>query len=117
MAALMARHSTRQMVYERGMGITIVELQLAAALYEELRPVIREWGRAYAQIVRKTLLALGSADPYADAALLMNTISGLVLGQLALPNGDFENGNVRPTLLRLLHLIRGEPARDVSHQA
>ncbi|MER6961537.1 hypothetical protein [Streptomyces sp. NPDC000618] len=117
MAALMARHSTRQMVYERGTGITIVELQLAAALYEELRPVIRERGRAYAQIVRKTLLALRSADPDADAARLTNTISVLVRGQLALPNGDFENGNVRPTLLRLLHLIRGEPARDVSHQA
>jgi len=67
-AELIARHSVSQMIKDRDMGITIIELHLAAARNPELRPALREWGRAYVRIVRSTLTALGTLNPKADAA-------------------------------------------------
>src|SRR5690606_23709762 len=102
-----SRHSTQQMIEERGMGITISELHLAAALYPELLPVRRDWGRAYARIVHRILAHLGSLVPDADEALLTNTINGHVIGQLALQRKDFESTVLRPAILRLLKAIAG----------
>tara|TARA_R110000822_G_scaffold5639_4_gene24185 strand:- start:26513 stop:27163 length:651 start_codon:yes stop_codon:yes gene_type:complete len=107
LAEIIARHSTQQMIEDRSMGITIIELHLAAARYPELRPVLRDWGRAYARIIHRILANLGSSDPNADAALLTNTINGHVIGQLALQRKDFESTVLRPAILRLLTAIAG----------
>ncbi len=101
-AALIARHSTHQMIEDRRMGIVIYELHLAAARDPDLRPILRAWGRAYARIMRETLIALGSKDPAADAAQLINAINGMVIGQLAFLRKDFEREVLSPTLERLL---------------
>lgn len=105
LAAIIASHSTQQMIEDRSMGITIIELHLAAARYPELRPVLRDWGRAYARIIHRILASVGSSDPNADAALLTNTINGHVIGQLALQRKDFEPSILRPAILRLLTAI------------
>ncbi len=105
LATIIANHSTQQMIEDRSMGITIIELHLAAARYPELRPVLRDWGRAYARIIHRILANLGSSDPDADAALLTNTINGHVIGQLALQRKDFESTVLRPAILRLLTTI------------
>jgi len=101
-ATLVARHSTHQMIEDRRMGIVIHQLHMAAARDPSLRPIIRAWGRAYARIMRGTLCAIGSKNPAADAALLINAINGMVIGQLAIPRENFESEVLRPTLERLL---------------
>ncbi len=108
LAKMIARHCNRQMAADSEMGITIIELHLAAARFPELRPTLIEWGRAYAQIVHDTLQTLGSRNPEADTALLINTINGHILGQLALPRRTFEATILRPALERLLTDIRDQ---------
>ncbi|ABP78326.1 TetR family transcriptional regulator [Pseudomonas aeruginosa] len=105
LATTIAHHSTQQMIEDRSMGITIIELHLAAARYPELRPVLHDWGRAYARIIHTVLANLGSSDPNADAALLINTINGHVIGQLALQRSNFESAILRPAIFRLLTAI------------
>ena len=110
-AAMIARHSTRRMVEDRGMGITIIELHLASARCEALRPALREWGRAYTQIASKTLLRLGSKRPEADAALLVGIVNGHVVSQLALPKKNFEHDVLRPSLEEFLSAIQAKPKK------
>jgi DNA-binding transcriptional regulator YbjK len=105
LATVIARHSNQQMIEDRSMGITIIELHLAAARSPELRPILREWGRSYALIIRKVLTNLGSDDPDEDAALMINIINGHVVSQLALQRKDFEVSILRPALARLLAAI------------
>lgn len=107
-AAIIARHSTREMIEDRRMGIIIYELHLAAARDAKLRPILHAWGRAYARIVGETLASLGSADPPGDAASLTHLINGLVIGQLAMPRRDFADAILRPAVERFL---RAMPAR------
>lgn len=107
LAEVIARHSTHQMIENPSMGITIIELHLAAARYPELRAALRNWGQAYARILYRILANLGSSDPNADAALLTNTINGHVIGQLALQRKDFESTVLRPAILRMLTAIAG----------
>ncbi len=105
LAGLIAHHSAQQMVEDRSMGITIVELHLAAARFPTLRPKVREWGRAYARISRETFARMGSSDPAADSAILTSLISGLVVGQLAVPRRDFETAILQPAIERFLKSI------------
>ncbi|SEN00412.1 transcriptional regulator, TetR family [Pseudomonas sp. ok272] len=105
LATAIARHSTQQMIEDPSMGITIIELHLAAARHPELRPVLHDWGRAYARIMHAALANLGSSDPNADAALLINTINGHVIGQLALQRSNFESTILRPAIFRVLTAI------------
>lgn len=108
-ASVIARHCTRQMVDNREMGITIIELHLAAARYIDLRPLIRDWGRTYAKVLAPTLARLGSQSPKADADLMVSTISGLTMTQLAVPRRSFEKNVLRPAVVRLLRSMSSEP--------
>ncbi len=114
LAGFIAHHSARQMAEDRSMGITIVELHLAAARFPALRPNVREWGRAYARISRETFARMGSSDPAADSAILTSLISGLVVGQLALPRKDFETKILQPAIERFLGSIGSVPDRLAS---
>ena len=107
LAALIASHATRQMIEDREMGITIMELHLAAARFPNLRPMVREWGQAYARITRQTFTRLGSSDAERDSALLTNLISGLVIQQLALPRRNFEAAVLRPAIENFLVIVGG----------
>lgn len=105
LARQIARHSVRQMIEHEDMGITIIELHLAAARDPALRPAIVEWGRAFARIVAPTLLAVGSNDPSRDAEILVSTINGLVMTQLAVPSRRFEAEVLTPTIARYLRTM------------
>ena len=105
LARQIARHSVRQMIEHEDMGITIIELHLAAARDPALRPAIVEWGRAFAHIVAPTLLAIGSNDPSRDAEILVSTINGLVMTQLAVPSRRFEAEVLTPTIARYLRTM------------
>jgi DNA-binding transcriptional regulator YbjK len=104
-AATLARQAYRQMLADRDMGIAIQELHLTASRRPALRPLIREWGRAYLAASEEALRALGSRDPRRDTALLVSVINGLVLQQLSVPRDDFEDAVLRPTLERILAWI------------
>lgn len=106
-AAQIARHSMRQMIEDSSMGITIVELHLAAARHPDLRPALRDWGRAYARISRDVFVGLGSTSPGTHAAMLINLINGLVLRQLAIPRADFEAKILLPSIEAMLQAVGG----------
>lgn len=105
LAARIARHSVRQMIEDRRMGITIVELHLAVARNPELAPALREWGRAFGRITHHSFVRLGSMDPEADSAVITNLITGMMIRQLALPRPDFESTILTPSIERLLTAI------------
>ncbi|GAA5156207.1 hypothetical protein GCM10023321_31520 [Pseudonocardia eucalypti] len=90
---------------DRDVGIATFELQLAASRTPELREVLAERGRAFARLAEKALTELGSTDPRADSARLINAIGGLLAGQLALPRRDFEERILRPVVHRLVTAI------------
>jgi DNA-binding transcriptional regulator YbjK len=112
LAKIIAHHSFHDMIEDRRRGIIIYELHLAAARDPSLRSIIQAWGRGYTRIVRGTLEQLGSLDPSADAALLINLINGVVISQLALPRKDFEDAILSQAVERFLRNMC--PAR---HQA
>ncbi len=105
LAALISQHVMHQMIEDRAMGITILELHLAVARDPALAPALEAWGRAYNAIARDSLRMLGSKAPEADAALLVNMINGLIMRQLAVQRADFENRVLRPAILRVLETI------------
>lgn len=104
-AATLAHHAYRQMLADRDTGIAIHELHLAASRIPALRPLIRDWGLAYAAASEDALRALGSRDPRRDTALLVSVVNGLVLQQLSVPRDNFEEAVLRPTLERILAWI------------
>ena len=54
--------------------------------------------------------AAGSADPAADAPIIVATVSGLMFDQLAAPGPEFEGEVLRPALERLFErLVAGAP--------
>lgn len=108
LAAFIASHVTRQMIDDREMGITIMELHLAAARFPILRAMVREWGRAYVRITYQTFTRLGSPDAQRDSALLTNLINGLAIQQLALPRRNFEAAVLRPAIERFLEMVGGD---------
>jgi DNA-binding transcriptional regulator YbjK len=105
LAREIARHCVRQMIERQDMGITIVELHLAAARDPALRPAIVAWGRAFERILADTLTALGSSDADWDASVLVSTISGLVMTQLAVPSRHFEDEVLAPAVRQYLHAM------------
>jgi DNA-binding transcriptional regulator YbjK len=117
LADKIARHSVHQMIEDRTMGITIMELHLAAARFAVLRSSVRDWGRAYARITRRTFERLGSADPARDSGLLTSLISGLVIGQLALPRRGFEADVLRPAIEEFLRMIVRRAAQRQSGES
>lgn len=102
LARIISHHSFHEMIEDRKRGIIIYELHLAAARDPSLRPIIQAWGRGYTRIVRGTLERLGSSDPSADAALLVNLINGIVISQLALPRKDFADSILRQAVEQFL---------------
>ncbi|MGV9709296.1 TetR/AcrR family transcriptional regulator [Gordonia sp. NPDC003424] len=105
MARRIAAHCVTQMIDNADMGITIAELHLAAARSAEYRPAIVEWGRAFATIAAPTFEMLGSAHPEHDAGVLVSTITGLVITQLAVRSEQFEDDVLAPTIAQHLRDI------------
>lgn len=98
-AAELARFVAGTIERNRDASAARYELFLEAARRPGLRPALAAWGEAYERLLATELTA-GAADPRADARLLLNTINGLLLAQLADPDPDFERQVLRPAIER-----------------
>ena len=91
--------------------VALIELVLEGTRRPWLRDEVVRWHAAHLRLAEMGLRAAGSPDPGADAALVVATVTGLVLGQLAIPQPDFEEAIFRPALERLFaSLVEGAPA-------
>ncbi len=86
-------------------------LCLEAARRPELREIAIGWTTSYRALAARLLKQAGSADPVADAELLVAVLDGLLLEQLARGAADFELAVLRPALTRLVTaLVAPAPA-------
>lgn len=110
LAEVLADVVDEQLVTDRAMGFSVLELHLAAARDPELRPLIRSWGKAFVLVSAPVLKRLGSRDPVQDTRLLAQLINGMVLEQLSVPRPNFKERVLVPSLNRLLSAIATEGA-------
>jgi DNA-binding transcriptional regulator YbjK len=87
--------------------IAFTELVLEGTRRPWLREEVGRWEEAWLRLAELGLRAVGSADPSADARLVVGAITGLMLGQLASPQPDFEDQVFRPALERLFTMLTG----------
>jgi TetR/AcrR family transcriptional regulator, regulator of biofilm formation and stress response len=90
--------------------VAFVELVLEGTRRPWLREEIERWDRAHLSMAELGLRAAGSPDPPGDAQLVVATITGLMLGQLASPRPGFEQKVFRPVLERLFTSLVAERA-------
>jgi TetR/AcrR family transcriptional regulator, regulator of biofilm formation and stress response len=81
----------------RGSLLATYLLLLEAARRPSLRGVAKEWTEAYLKLLGRLFRQAGSADPAADAELLLAAADGLLISQLAQGTG----GDLGPGLRRL----------------
>jgi DNA-binding transcriptional regulator YbjK len=78
------------------------ELLLASARNPKLRDVMTSWNAAYRRMAELGLRAAGSTAPDLHAELLVATITGALLKQLAYPLERFESDVLKPLLHELI---------------
>jgi DNA-binding transcriptional regulator YbjK len=82
--------------------VALFELGLEATRRETLRAELQRWQDAHLRLAEMGCRAIGSERPEADAQIVVATLTGLMLQQLAGGRDDFEATVMRPTLQRLL---------------
>jgi hypothetical protein len=83
-------------------------LWIEAARRPSLRGIEQEWTHAYVAVVEGVLRDAGSPHPQTDAELLVATLDGLLLAQLALDHPDPAVA-LRPQLERLVGALLRAP--------
>jgi TetR/AcrR family transcriptional regulator, regulator of biofilm formation and stress response len=81
------------------------ELLLACARYPKMRELARAWREAHLRVASVGMRAAGSSRPEEHGSLLVVTITGLLLKQLADPEPGFESNVLRPQLRDLVHSL------------
>jgi DNA-binding transcriptional regulator YbjK len=81
------------------------QLQLEAVHRPELRAVYGEWTGAALQLAQIVLEAAGSADPRADAPVLVATVDGVSLNQLVLLDGRSRADVVAALMSRVMERL------------
>lgn len=109
-------YNVRYMIHDPVTGIALYELNLAAARDLELRGAMVKWGRIHADLVRRSFIKLGSRDPDSDYTFVLGALTGLIVGQLAIPRRGFEQEILRPAIYRLVYSVACPPAVR-EHQA
>ncbi|MEX2253507.1 MAG: TetR family transcriptional regulator [Thermoleophilaceae bacterium] len=84
-----------------GEQLALFELLLEAARRPALRKDVEQWREAFLRLAEIGLRSAGSEDPETEARIVFSMTSGLVLGQLANPQDDFEDEILRPTIEHL----------------
>ncbi|HWT95454.1 MAG TPA: TetR family transcriptional regulator C-terminal domain-containing protein, partial [Solirubrobacteraceae bacterium] len=69
--------------HHRAATMASFALWLEAARRPELRGVEREWAEEYAAVIRDVLVAAGARDPDSATRILVSTLDGLMLAELA----------------------------------
>ena len=89
-----------QLEDQRWRTVAQYTLLTEAARRPELVPVAREWTEAWAQALSGSSNPSASDDPEVEARMFLAMLDGLLLGQLATPDDDFEERLLRPALRR-----------------
>jgi DNA-binding transcriptional regulator YbjK len=89
----------------RGSLIATFALLLEAARRPALQQIAQRWTEAYLLTLSRLMERAGSADPRADAELLIGATDGLLLEQLA----SGTNENLNPRLRRLAAALVANP--------
>jgi DNA-binding transcriptional regulator YbjK len=90
--------------------VALFELGLEATRREPLRAELQRWQDAHLRLAEMGCRAIGSEQPGVDAQLVVATLTGLMLQQLAGGRADFEEAVMRSTLERLFGRLAGRAA-------
>jgi TetR/AcrR family transcriptional regulator, regulator of biofilm formation and stress response len=94
--------------------VALFELGLEATRTESLRGELQRWQDAHIRLAELGCRAVGSEEPELDARIVVATLTGLMLEQLASGREDFEDEVLRPALERLFaRLASGRPSLAV----
>jgi DNA-binding transcriptional regulator YbjK len=104
-AAAVARALAADLEANPTRHIAFTELVLEGTRRPWLQEEVGRWENAWLRLAELGLRAVGSADPEADARLVVGAITGLMLGQLAHPRENFEDEVFRPALERLFTML------------
>jgi DNA-binding transcriptional regulator YbjK len=106
-AAAVAAQISHGVEAEPAKHVALFELGLEATRREPLRAEMQRWQDAHLRLAEMGCRAIGSDDPALDARVVVATITGLMLDQLAGGRDDFEAAVMRPALERLLGQLAG----------
>jgi len=109
-AAAVAAQISHGVEAEPAKHVALFELGLEATRREPLRAEMQRWQDAHLRLAEMGCRAIGSNDPALDARVVVATITGLMLEQLAGGRSDFETEVMRPALERLLRQMAGDNA-------
>jgi DNA-binding transcriptional regulator YbjK len=91
--------------------VALFELGLESARRPALREEAERLQMTHLSLAALGARAAGSDDPNADAPVIVAAITGLIVGQLAVPQENFERDVLRPALGRLFErLTAGAPS-------
>jgi DNA-binding transcriptional regulator YbjK len=108
LAAALTELLTAELAAGRTSLIASYALWIEAARRPALRAIEHEWTTAYVNLVQDILRAAGSPHPATDAQLLVATLDGLLLQQLATDDADPDT-QLRPQLDRLVAALLRVP--------
>ena len=82
--------------------VALYELLLASARDPSVRAVMEQWNAAFLRLAELGFRAAASSDPPLHARILVATLTGTLLKQLAYPAKRFESDVLRPLLRELV---------------
>jgi TetR/AcrR family transcriptional regulator, regulator of biofilm formation and stress response len=100
-AAAVSAQLARDVAEDPAKHVALFELGLEAARTPALRAELARWQEANLRLAEVGCRAVGSDEPQLDARVVVATLTGLLLEQLASERADFETGVLRPALTRL----------------
>jgi len=117
-AGSLAEFLVRQLRSRRVTCIAQYELVLEAARRPELRPTADAATAAYIGLCETMLSKAGSPDPAGDARLLVATMDGLLLDQLAASAPEYDADALADRLRRFIgRLLPAAPSRPSSRRS
>jgi DNA-binding transcriptional regulator YbjK len=106
-AAAVAHQLASDVAADPAKHVALFELGLEATRREPLRVEMQRWQDAHLRLAEMGCRAIGSDEPETDARVVVATLTGLMLEQLAAGREDFEAAVMRPALERLLGRLAG----------
>ena len=102
---LMVEFYLDYLVKNKAMGAVVLELNLAAAREEYLRPILYKWGERLQHVYEEPFRRIGSSNPTMDFQLFLNAMNGVLSAQRSFPRSQFESRILRSSIVRLLRVI------------
>lgn len=106
-AAAVGRQIAGDVAADPANHVALFELGLEATRRPPLRGELQRWQDAHLRLAEMGCRAIDSDQPEVDAQLVVATLTGLMLQQLAGGRDDFESAVMRPALERLFGQLAG----------